>query len=131
MLLVKVLKEALRQVPVITNGIMKMVEVQKWDEDRKKLAVDILWELKQDSVCEPKESTIEIVDGRFGPLYLTFIPTELDKISIERDMNKIVEYVKDVIKDINELTCDIVLEYDDYNYDESDDVFEAEICWYI
>lgn len=131
MLLVKVLKEALRQVPVITNGIMKMVEVQKWDEDRKKLAVDILWELKQDSVCEPEESTIEIVDGRFGPLYLTFIPTELDKISIERDMNKIVEYVKDVIKDINELTCDIVLEYDDYNYDESDDVFEAEICWYI
>lgn len=131
MLLVKVFANAVRQVPVIAKGIMKMVEVQKWDEDRKKLAVDILWELKQDSVCEPEESTIEIVDGRFGPLYLTFIPTELDKISIERDMNKIVEYVKDVIKDINELTCDIVLEYDNYNYDESDDVFEAEICWYI
>ena len=130
MLLVKVLKEALRQVPVITNGIIKMVEVQEWDEDRKKLAVNIVWKLKQDSVCEP-ESTIEIVDGRFGPLYLTFIPLELDKISKERDMNEIAEYVKDVIKGINELTCDVVFEYDDYNYDENDDIFEAEIYWYI
>lgn len=129
MLLVKVLTNALKQVPTIAKRLAKQIEVQKWDEEREKLATDILWEVGR--TIPESETTIKIVDGRFGPLYVTFIPSELDKISIERDKCKIEEYVKDVIKDINELTCDIVFEYDGYNYDENDDVFEAEIYWYI
>ena len=105
MLLVKVFANAVRQVPTVAKALQK-------------------------PRCEP-EATIEIVDGRFGPIFLTLLSSDLDRISMERDKYKITEYVQKLIEDINSLTCEIVLEYGGCDYDKKRDVFEAEIYWYI
>lgn len=107
-----------------------MIKAQKWNGERKTDAIHIVYQLETSPICEP-EATIEIVDGRFGPIFLTLLSSDLDRISMERDKYKITEYVQKLIEDINSLTCEIVLEYGGRDYDKKRDVFEAEIYWYI
>ncbi len=130
MLLVKVFANAVRQVPTVAKALQKLIKAQKWNGERKTDAIHIVYQLETSPICEP-EATIEIVDGRFGPIFLTLLSSDLDRISMERDKYKITEYVQKLIEDINSLTCEIVLEYGGRDYDKKRDVFEAEIYWYI
>ena len=130
MLLVKVFNEALKRVPTISDYLEKMISIEKWDKERKEYAVDIVRQIKKFSLCEYK-SNMETDPVRFEPLCLVLVTGELDKISSDRDIDKMVEYVKAIIKDINEFSCEIVFEYEGYQFYEESDIFEAEICWYI
>lgn len=130
MLLLKLFASAVRQVPAIADRMENEVKVQQWDDERKRFAMELVREIGHSPICEP-EATIEIEDGRFGPIFLTLTSSDLDKLSMGRDRYQLVEYVQKLIEDINSLTCEIVLEYERYAYYKDTDVFEAEIYWYI
>lgn len=107
--------------------------MQKWDEERIKHATEIVEGLDETALAEvdddmPKENYPYV---RFVPLYLTLISSELDKISMERNINEIVQYIEELINDINQFSYEIVLQYGGHEYDEEIDMFETQIDWYI
>lgn len=125
-----VFAEALKKVPVLAEDLEQEVKCQKWAPLKQEHALQIVHQIQSASICEP-EATIKIVDGRFAPIFLTLVSSDLDRISVERNKYKIIEYVKGLIEDVNSIAYQFVLEYDKYQYDRKRDVFEAEIYWYI
>lgn len=134
MLLLTVFNEALSKVPNIANAMKRRVKAQKWDEERIEHAVEIIEGLDKTELADevddylPEENYPNI---RFKPLYLELNTSDLNKISKERNINEIMQYVEKLINDINQFSYEIILQYGGDDYDEERDLFGAQIDWYI
>ena len=126
MLSVNLINAALKNVvPIETNGLQDKIMVQEWEEERKRHAVKIVCQLKKATV-----SKSEILRVEFTPLLLELSKSERDKISKKQDVKKIIQYVKDIVEDLNKFSDDILFAYSGWDL-AAGNIWEFKIKWFI
>ncbi len=124
MSLVKLLNNAILEVPKLEVKLEQAIEEQDWDEQKKEYLKQIVRQLREPKLCKFNK-------GNYG--FISFEPLTLE-VSIESeilDVNKIHRYFEEMIADLNKISNDIVFELSNFCKYSLKETWSIKIDWYI
>lgn len=121
---VKLLNNAILEIPILEVKLEKSIKEQDWDEQEKEYLIQIVRQLKEPKLCKSNKLSKGIIASS-EPLTL-----EINFKSDNLDINKIYKYFEKLIKDLNKVSKEIKFELS--NFCKSlKDTWSIKIDWYI
>ncbi len=121
---VKLLNNAILEVPILEVKLEKSIKEQDWDEQEKEYLIQIVRQLKEPKLCRSNKWSKGIIASS-EPLTL-----EINFKSDNLDIDKIYKYFEKLIKDLNKVSKEIKFELS--NFCKSlKDTWSIKIDWYI
>lgn len=127
MLLINALNNGLKELPNELRSLKTNIEGSKWSDEKKSYALEIVQQLNRPELNGLTD--MRLFKVRFKPLVLTFSHSEIEGISPNRDMTVLIEYVKDILNYINQMSDIIYLSYGGHDCTCRD--WKINIDWYI
>ena len=122
---VKLLNNAILEVPILEVKLEKSIKEQDWDEQEKEYLIQIVRQLKEPKLCKSNKLSKGIIASS-EPLTL-----EINFKSDNLDINKIYKYFEKLIKDLNKVSKEIKFELSNFCKYSLKDTWSIKIDWYI
>ena len=122
---VKLLNNAILEVPILEVKLEKSIKEQDWDEQEKEYLIQIVRQLKEPKLCKSNKLSKGIIASS-EPLTL-----EINFKSDNLDIDKIYKYFEKLIKDLNKVSKEIKFELSNFCKYSLKDTWSIKIDWYI
>lgn len=122
---VKLLNNAILEIPILEVKLEKSIKEQDWDEQEKEYLIQIVRQLKEPKLCKSNKLSKGIIASS-EPLTL-----EINFKSDNLDINKIYKYFEKLIKDLNKVSKEIKFELSNFCKYSLKDTWSIKIDWYI
>ena len=122
---VKLLNNAILEIPILEVKLEKSIKEQDWDEQEKEYLIQIVRQLKEPKLCKSNKLSKGIIASS-EPLTL-----EINFKSDNLDIDKIYKYFEKLIKDLNKVSKEIKFELSNFCKYSLKDTWSIKIDWYI